>query len=123
MAWDTTGGPATNSWAMSRTMTAKWPSTALAAPMPTTLPRSMLTTGTVDSCRVYSVLPRWPGRNDPPPPVTRGRPAWMAPELSLAVLSPSFLCSGTIAATLPPPDEPSSRRTEGTCSCIDSWSR
>ncbi len=59
---------------MSRTMTEKWPSTALAAPMPTTLPSSTLTTGTVDSCSAYIVLPRWPGRNEPPPPATRGRP-------------------------------------------------
>ncbi len=48
MACCTTGGPATKSCAMSRTITEKWPSTALAAPMPTTLPRSKLTTGTVD---------------------------------------------------------------------------
>ena len=33
MAWRTTGGPATNSWAMSRAITEKWPRTALAAPM------------------------------------------------------------------------------------------
>ena len=123
MAWLTTGGPATNSWAMSRTITEKWPSTALAAPMPTTLPSSTLTTGTVESCSVNIVLPRWPGRNEPPPPATRGRPAVMAPELSSARLSPALRCSGTIEATLPPPDEPSSRRIDGTRSCSDSRSR
>ena len=52
MAWLTTGGPATKSWEMSRTITEKWPSTALAAPMPTTLPSSRLTTGTEASCSV-----------------------------------------------------------------------
>ena len=112
MAWLTTGGPATNSWAMSRTITEKWPSTALAAPMPTTLPSRRLTTGTLPSCSAYIELPRWPGRNEPPPPATRGRPAVMAPELSLAALSPALCCLGTMAATLPPPEEPSSRRTD-----------
>ena len=47
----------------------------------------------------------------------------MAPVLSLAVLSPLFFCCGTIAATLPPPEEPSSMRTAGTRSLIESWSR
>ena len=69
---------------MSRTITEKCPRTALAAPMPTTLPSSTLTTGTVASCSAYSVLPRWPGRNEPPPPTTRGRPALMAPGALLA---------------------------------------
>ncbi len=94
MAWATTGGPATNSWAMSRTMTEKWPSTALAAPMPTTLPSRTLTTGTLASCSANMELPRCPGRKEPPPPVTRGRPAVMAPELSLAALSPLRLWVG-----------------------------
>ena len=62
MACRTTGGPATKSWAMSRTMTEKCPSTAFAAPMPTTLPSSMFTTGTVASCSVYMELPRWTGQ-------------------------------------------------------------
>ena len=123
MAWLTTGGPATNSWAMSRTMTEKWPSTALAAPMPTTLPSSRLTTGTVDRCSAYMELPRWGGRKEPPPPATRGRPALMAPELSLAALSPSRRCCGTMDATLPPPEEPSSRRTDGVRISSDSRSR
>jgi hypothetical protein len=52
MAWLTTGGPATKSCEMSRTITEKWPNTALAAPMPTTLPSSRLTTGTEASCSV-----------------------------------------------------------------------
>ena len=121
MAWLTTGGPATNSWAMSRTITEKWPSTALAAPIPTTLPSSRFTTGTVASCWAYMVLPRWPGRNEPPPPETRGRPAVMAPWLSLAE-APSD-CAGTMDATLPPPDEPSNRRTEGQRYSIESSSR
>jgi hypothetical protein len=30
---------------------------------------------------------------------------------------------GTMVATLPPPDEPSSRRIEGVRSSIESWSR
>ena len=122
MAWPTTGGPATNSWAMSRTITAKWPSTALAAPMPTTLPSSTLTTGTVASCSVNMVLPRWPGRNEPPPPGPGAGRADRARAL-LGGLSPSCFCSGTMEATLPPPDEPSSRRTEGTRSSSDSRSR
>ena len=37
---------------ISRIMTEKWPRTAFAAPRPTTLPSSMLTTGTVASCSV-----------------------------------------------------------------------
>ncbi len=123
MAWLTTGGPATKSWEISRTITEKWPSTAFAAPMPTTLPRSMFTTGTVESCSVNMELPRWPGRYDPPPVVTRGRPALMAPWLSWALLSPSLRCAGTIAATLPPPEEPSRRRIEGTCISMDRRSR
>ena len=98
---------------MSRTITAKWPSTAFAAPMPTTLPSSRLTTGTCAELRHVHLLPRWPGRNEPPSPDTRGRPAAMVPELSCALLSPAFCCLGTIAATLPPPDEPSSKRIEG----------
>ena len=98
---------------MSRTITEKWPSTALAAPMPTTLPSSTLTTGTVASCSVYMSVPRWPGRKEPPPPDTLGRPALMAPLLSLALLSPALLCLGTMAATLPPPEEPSNKRTDG----------
>ena len=108
---------------MSRTITEKWPSTAFAAPMPTTLPSSMLTTGTVASWFAYIALPRWPGRNDPPPPATRGRPALMAPVLSFALLSPSVFCAGTIAATLPPPEEPSSKRTEGIRSSTERRSR
>src|SRR5439155_1597150 len=102
MTWLTTGGPSTNSWATSRTITEKCPSTALAAPMPTTLPSSTLTTGTVESCSANIEEPRCPGRNEPPPPATRGRPAVIAPELSLAALSPSACCLGTIAATLAP---------------------
>ena len=81
--------------------------------MPTTLPSNRLTTGTLASCSAYMLLPRCPGRNEPPPPATRGRPAVMAPVLSLALLSPACFCAGTIAATLPPPDEPSSRRIDG----------
>ncbi len=50
-------------------------------------------------------------------------PASMAPVLSFALLSPSFFCCGTIAATLPPPDEPSSIRTEGARSSIERRSR
>src|ERR1035437_3646466 len=88
---------------MSRTITEKWPSTSFAAPMPTTLPSSRLITGTWLSCDTYMLLPRWPGKNDPPSPDTRGRPATIAPELSCALLSPAFCCLGTIAAMLPPP--------------------
>ena len=91
--------------------------------MPTTLPSSMFTTGTVLSCSAYMALPKWPGRNEPPPPATRGRPAVIAPLLSLALLSPERRCAGTIAATLPPPEEPSSRRTEGVRSSMESRSR
>ena len=58
MAWATTGGPATNNWAMSRTITEKCPSTALAAPIPTTLPSSTFTTGTLPSWSAYISLPR-----------------------------------------------------------------
>ena len=91
--------------------------------MPTTLPSNRFTTGTVFSCSANRVEPRWPGRNEPPPPATRGRPAVMAPELSLAWLSPSACWRGTIAATLPPPDEPSSSRSDGHFSSSDSRSR
>ena len=108
---------------MSRTITEKCPSTALAAPIPTTLPSNRLTTGTVRNCSAYSELPRCAGRNEPPPPVTLGRPAWIAPLLSLAEALALLSCLGTIAATLPPPDDPSSRRTEGTRISIDSASR
>ena len=88
--------------------------------MPTTLPSSMFTTGTVVSCSAYITLPSSPGRNEPPSPATRGRPAVMAPELSFAADSPAAFCRGTIAATLPPPEEPSSKRTDGILSSMES---
>ena len=79
--------------------------------------------GTVLSCATYMLLPRWPGRNEPPSPDTRGRPATIPPELSLALLSPDFCCLGTIEATLPPPDEPSSKHIDGHRRSVDSRSR
>src|SRR5262249_24599630 len=89
----------------------------------TTLPSNRFTTGTWLSCDTYIVLPRWPGRNEPPSPDTRGRPATIAPELSCALLSPALCCLGTIAAMLPPPEEPSSKRTDGQRRSRDSRSR
>ena len=92
--------------------------------MPTTLPSSTLTTGTVRELLGVLLDAEVAGqeRAAAAGDAAACRPR-CAPELSWALLSPSFCCSGTIAATLPPPDEPSSRRIDGTCSCIDSRSR
>ena len=44
----TTGGPATNSWALSLTITEKWEHTTRAAPSPATGPSAAAATGTTD---------------------------------------------------------------------------
>ena len=47
MAAATTGGPATNSWAVPRTITEKCEHTTLAAPRPATGPSAAAATGTM----------------------------------------------------------------------------
>lgn len=60
MAAATTGGPATNSWALSRTITEKCEATTRAAPRPATGPSAAATTGTVER---FSAAVSNPGRN------------------------------------------------------------
>ena len=56
----TTGGPATNSWPVPRTITLKCEATTRAAPRPATGPSAAATTGTIDWLATAISIP---GRN------------------------------------------------------------
>ena len=53
----TTGGPATNSWALPRTITEKCEHTTRAAPSPATGPSAAATTGTIARLRTTTSKP------------------------------------------------------------------
>ena len=53
----TTGGPATNIWAVPSTITEKWDATTRAAPRPATGPSAAATTGTIDRFAAVSSKP------------------------------------------------------------------
>ena len=83
----TTGGPATNSWAVSLTITEKCEHTTRAAPSPATGPSAAAATGTID--RFFTT------RSNPGSGGTYEKP----------------ICSSVL--TLPPPPVPSTSRTSG----------
>ncbi len=114
MAWLTTGGPATNSCAMSRTITEKCPSTAFGgtdadhAAEQHVHHRHRGELPGIGSAAQVAGQERAAAAGDPRPPGGDVHPS--SPQRSTLALA---CCSGTMAATLPPPEEPSSRRTEG----------
>ena len=83
----TTGGPATNSWALSRTITLKWEQTTRAAPSPAHGPSAAAATGTLARFATTSSKPGSGGTYEKP------------------------ICSSVL--TEPPPPVPSTRRTSG----------
>ena len=83
----TTGGPATNSWAVPRTITEKCEAATRAAPSPATGPSAAATTGTTER---FSTTSSQPGTNG----------TYVKP-----IVSRCF--------TLPPPPVPSTSRTSG----------
>ena len=87
MAAATTGGPATNSCEVPRTMTEKCEATTRTAPSPATGPSAAATTGTIARL-----------------PTTRSKPG-------SGGTYENPICSSDL--TLPPPPVPSTRRTSG----------
>ncbi len=83
----TTGGPATNSWALPRTITEKCEQTTRAAPRPATGPSAAATTGTRERFATTRSKPGSGGTYEKP------------------------ICSSDL--TEPPPPVPSTSRTSG----------
>jgi hypothetical protein len=83
MPRSTTGGPATNTWLLPRTITEKWVATTRAAPSPATGPSAAPTTGTSLSSSTTRSQAGFAGtyekprvssvRTEPPPPVPSTR--------------------------------------------------